>query len=121
MRQCAALAKAACPRRTIVRAHLGDRSVYLALLRRLSLDVASALLVGLLCGNASHALWLGAAAALLSASLAATPISTTKRFRHSVAALPNPPECACRHFSCAREARSSRVTQKSLPSLCPCA
>jgi hypothetical protein len=56
-----------------VRAHLGDRGVYLALLRRLSLDIASALLVGLLCSNASHALWLGAAAALLSASLAATP------------------------------------------------
>lgn len=73
VRQCAALAKAACPRRTIVRARLGDRSVYLALMRRLSLDVASALLVGLLWGNASHALWLGAAAALLSASLAATP------------------------------------------------
>jgi hypothetical protein len=72
VRQCAAVAKAARPRRTIVRVHLGDRSVYLALLRRLSLDVAAALLVGLLCSNVSHGLWLGAAAALLSASLAAT-------------------------------------------------
>lgn len=71
--RCAALARAAEPRKTIVRAQLGDRAVYVALLRRLSLDVAFALLVGMLCGTARHALWLGAAAGLLSTFLAATP------------------------------------------------
>jgi len=73
VRKCAALAKAARPRRTIARVSLSDRAAYLELLRRLSLDVALAVLVGMLCGIVGPALWLGAAAGLLSASLAATP------------------------------------------------
>lgn len=73
VRECAVLARAAGPNRTMVRAHLGHHAVYLALLRHLLLDVALALLVGMLCGIASRALWLGAAAGLLSASMAATP------------------------------------------------
>lgn len=73
VRECAVFAQAAAPRRTIARAHLGHHAVYLALLRHLLLDMALALLVGMLCGVVSHALWLGAAAGLLSASMAATP------------------------------------------------
>jgi hypothetical protein len=73
VRECAVFARAAGPRRTIARARLGDQAVYLALLRHLLLDVALALLVGLLCGITSSALWLGTAAGLLSASMAATP------------------------------------------------
>jgi hypothetical protein len=73
VQQCATQAQAAEPRKAIVRARLGDRAVYVSLLRRLSLDLALALLVGMLCGIASHALWLGAAAALSSGLLAATP------------------------------------------------
>lgn len=73
VRECAVLARAAGPNRTMVRAHLGHHAVYLALLRHLLLDVALALLVGLLCGIAGRALWLGAAAGFLSASIAATP------------------------------------------------
>jgi hypothetical protein len=37
------------------------------------LDVALALLVGILCEIPSHAIWLGAAAGLLSAAMATTP------------------------------------------------
>lgn len=73
LRECAVLTRAAGPNRTMVRAHLGHHAVYLALLRRLLLDVALALLVGMLCGLTSRALWLGAAAGFLSASMAATP------------------------------------------------
>lgn len=73
VRECAVFAQAAGPHRTIARAHLGHRAVYLALLRHLMLDVALALLVGMLCGVASYALCLGATAGLLSASMAATP------------------------------------------------
>jgi len=73
VRQCAALAQAEHPRRTIVRAYLGDRGVYLPLLRRSSLDLAGALLVGLICRNPAHALWLGAAAVLVSTLLAVAP------------------------------------------------
>lgn len=73
VRKCAALAKAARPRRTIVRVNLGDRAAYLTLLRRLSLDVVIAVLVGMLCRIVGPALWLGAAAGVISASLAATP------------------------------------------------
>lgn len=73
VRECAALVRAASPRRTIARVHLGDKAVYLTLLRRLLLDLALALLVGVLCGIASHAVWLGAAAGLLSTLIAATP------------------------------------------------
>jgi len=73
VRKCAALAKAARPRRTIARVSLSDRAAYLDLLRRLSLDLALAVLVGMLCGIVGPALWLGAAAGLVSSSLAATP------------------------------------------------
>lgn len=73
VRECAALVQATGPRRTILRAQLGDRAVYLTLLRHLSLDVAFALLVGVLCGVASHTVWLGTAAGLLSTLIAATP------------------------------------------------
>jgi hypothetical protein len=73
VRSCAAFANAADPHRRIVRVHLGDRAVYLAFLQRLSLDVTVALTLGMLGGIASHALWLGATAGLVSASLAATP------------------------------------------------
>jgi hypothetical protein len=73
VKECAALAHAASPRRTITRACLRDRAVYLSLLRRLWLDVALALSVGFLCGIPSHAIWLGAAAGLLSGTLATTP------------------------------------------------
>lgn len=73
VRQCANRVQAVGPRRTIARVHLGDQAVYLALLRRLSLDVALALLVGVLCGIASHAVWLGAAAGLLSTFIAGAP------------------------------------------------
>jgi hypothetical protein len=73
VRECAVIAQAATPHRTIARAHLGHHAVYLALLRHLLLDIAVALLVGMLCGIASYALWLGAAAGLLSTSMAATP------------------------------------------------
>lgn len=73
VRRCAALANAGNPPRRIVRVHLGDRAAYVTLLRRLSLDVAMALTLGMLGGVASHALWLGATAGLVSASLAATP------------------------------------------------
>ena len=73
VRECAVFARAAGSRRTIARAHLGDQPVYLALLRHLLLDAALALLVGMLCGITSYALCLGAAAGLLSASMAATP------------------------------------------------
>ena len=83
VRECAALSRATSPRRTIVRLHLDDRAVYLALLRRLALDVALALLLGLLYGIASHALWLGAAAGLLSASMAATPYLHRSDLVHS--------------------------------------
>jgi len=73
VRECAVFARSAGPNPTIVRAHLGHQAVYLALLRHLLLDVVLALLVGMLCGIAGHALWLGAAAGFLSASMAATP------------------------------------------------
>jgi hypothetical protein len=73
VRRCAAFAKAARPRRTIVRVNLSDRAAYSALLRRLLLDVALAGLAGMLCGTPCHALWLGATAGLLSAALAAIP------------------------------------------------
>ena len=86
VRECAALAHAARPHRTIVRVHLGDHAVYSALLRRLALDVALALLVGLLCGIASHAIWLGAAAGLLSALMAATPYLHRPELVHSAGA-----------------------------------
>ncbi len=71
--QCAVLTKAARPHGPIARIHFGDHAVSLALLRRLSLDLTLALLVGLLCGIASHAVWLGAAAGLVSTAIAATP------------------------------------------------
>jgi hypothetical protein len=83
VRECAALVHAAGSHRTIARVHLGDRAVYLALLRRLALDMALALLVGLLCGNASHAIWLGATAGLVSASMAATPYLHRSELVHS--------------------------------------
>lgn len=73
VQECAKLAQAAGPRNTIARANLGDHAVDLALLRRLSLDLALALLVGMLCGITSHAIWLGAAAGLPSTLMAAAP------------------------------------------------
>jgi hypothetical protein len=73
VRECAVFARAAGPNRAIARAHLGHHAIYLALLRHLLFDVVLALLVGMLCGIAGHALWLGAAAGFLSASIAATP------------------------------------------------
>jgi hypothetical protein len=73
VRECSISAQAAGPHRTIARANLTHQAVYLALLRHLLLDVALAVLVGMLCGIASFGLCLGTAAALLSASMAATP------------------------------------------------
>ncbi len=73
VRECAAFVRAAGPNPAIVRAHLGHQAVYLALLRHLLFDVALALAVGVLCGIASRALWLGAAAGFLSTAMAATP------------------------------------------------
>ena len=73
MRQCAALAQAENPRLTIMRASVADPSVYLSLLRRSSLDLAAALLVGVIFNNPVPALWLGAAAVSASTLLAVAP------------------------------------------------
>jgi hypothetical protein len=72
VRKSAKLVQRAGARTTITRAHLGDRPVRFALLRRLSLDLALALSVGVLCGVARDAIWLGTLAALPSTLLAAT-------------------------------------------------
>lgn len=72
VRKCAALVQRDRSRTTIRRAHLGDRTVLLALLRRLSLDLALALSVGALCGLTRQAIWLGTLAALPSTLMAAT-------------------------------------------------
>jgi hypothetical protein len=73
VRRCGALVQAVGPRTTIALAHLGDRAVRLALLRRLSHDLALALLVGTLCGITNHAIWLGAAAGFVSTLMTAAP------------------------------------------------
>jgi len=71
--ECAALAQGAVPRRAITRAYLGDRAVYLGLLQHLCLDVAMALLVGVVLGVVRQAILVGAVSGVLSALLAATP------------------------------------------------
>jgi hypothetical protein len=83
VRQCAALVQATGPRRTITLAHLGDQALYVPLLRRLLLDLALALLVGTLCGIAIHTIWLGAAAAFLSTSMASAPYLRRKELVRS--------------------------------------
>lgn len=73
VRECAAFVQAVEPRTTITRAQLTDRAVGVPLLRRLSLDLALALVIGTLCGITTRALWLGAAAGLLSTLVTAAP------------------------------------------------
>jgi len=83
VRRCAELAQVAGPRRTVAFAHLGDRNVYAPLFRRLSVDLAFALLAGVLCGVAGRAIGLGAAAGILSTSIAAVPYRHRKELVRS--------------------------------------
>ena len=71
VRKSAALVQLDRSRTTVRRAHLGDQTVRLALLRRLLLDLALALSVGVLCGLIRDAIWLGTLAALPSTLIAA--------------------------------------------------
>jgi hypothetical protein len=73
VRQCAERVQAVGPRTTLALADLGDRTVRLALQRRLAVDLALALLVGIFCGIASHAIWLGAAAGVVSTLMVTAP------------------------------------------------
>jgi hypothetical protein len=73
VRHCAKLAQIAGPRRSIAFANLRDREVFAPLLRRSSVDLAMALLAGVLCGITGRAIELGVAASFLSTVLAAVP------------------------------------------------
>jgi len=73
VRHCAELAQVAGLRRTVAFAHLGDRDVYAPLFGRLLVDLAVALLVGVLCEITGRAIGLGAAAGFLSTAMAAAP------------------------------------------------
>ena len=83
LRHCAKLAQVAGLRRTVVFANLRDRGVFAPLLKRLSVDLAIALLAGLLCGITCRAIGLGAAAGFLSTAMAAAPYRSRKELFRS--------------------------------------